>query len=184
MLLLAAAVLAAQGAVGAEPMLDGDCSDHKAAVQAIPVRPGVDLFIRDTADHVWLCFTAPPESFATADVELQSPGLTTPLNLHASAQLGEWNSLDPSAAPERPTDERWWKISGWTGTTNRFRPAGNGQRLEFFPAPARELQMSKARFGRGEWRIKLRIAGLKDGNGTRGEISWPADGRAYRLSVK
>ena len=182
-LLMMAAAVAASG-VSPEPMLDGHCGDHRPAAQAIGVAAGIDLFVRQTFDHVWICFTAPPGSFATVDVELQTPNLKTPLNLHASAQLGEWDARDEAAAPKTPTDGRWWKIEGWTGTTNRFRPAGNGQRLEFFPAGARELQISKARFGRGDWLMKFRIAGLRDGETARGKLSWPKDGSAYRLSVK
>lgn len=174
--------LVAAAAALVEPMLDGRCDDHIEIAQTIAAGPDITLYLRPTRDHVWICFTAPEGSFATVDVEVETPALGKALNLHASAQLGEWDLSDPEAAPKTPTDERWWKISGWTGTTNRFRPAADGQRLEFLPAAARELQISKARFGRGEWRIKLKIAGLKEGDGTRGRLSWPTTGR-YTLKV-
>ena len=82
-----------------EPMLDGRCDDHASEAGPVALASGLTLYLRQTRDHVWLCYTAPPDSYAIADLRIESPDLERALNLHASAQLGEWLSDDRRPFP-------------------------------------------------------------------------------------
>src|SRR5688500_10722687 len=98
--MIAPLIAAAVQAAAVEPMLDGRCDDHRAGAAVAALGGGVSAYVRETRDHVWLCFALPPDSHGTTDVRIEAPALEAALNLHASAQLGEWAADEPSAAPK------------------------------------------------------------------------------------
>ena len=187
--LILAAILAAAPQTSTrsvEPMLDGSCDDHEGGDSRFQPGANVRAFVHQTRDHVWLCFAVPEGSFATLDVRIEAPALREPLNLHASAQLGEWPADDRSAAPAGPDSPLWWKIRGWRANTTPFngtvRTAGNLQ-VRFRPVIGREVQLSKSRFGKGQWRISATLSDIARPEGGSAEVRWPQEGSA-RVEVR
>lgn len=179
-ILAAFAAGAAQNAATAEPMLDGRCEEHRAAgVQPQPVGNGVTAYLRQTANHVWLCFDVPQGSYAPLDLRLEAPRLQRAINLHASAQLGEWDADDPSAAPADSASPLWWKVEGWWANTivfNGMTDTPQGRRARFRFAEGREIQFSKDRFGRGTWRLSADIMNVAGPDGEMISLRWPSAG--------
>ena len=67
---------------------------------------------------------------------------------------------------------------------NGMDRSGDTPRYLFKNDPAREIQLSKARFGIGEWRFRLRINAIRNNEGEYvGEV-FPADGEEYVLLVE
>ena len=169
MLILAAAIV--------EPLLDGRCDDHGAPVL---VSEGVALRITQTRDHVWLCLTAPPASWSVVALRLEAPRLAEPLNLHASAQLGEWAADRVDAAPRDAQSPIWWNNRGWAGSVSRFNGmdrTADSARARFKPVEGRELQLGKARFGRGNWQMVLTVDGIAAPNGATKTVRLPPTGK-------
>ncbi len=177
----------APGAPLAAPLVDGDCGEYAAlGAGAVAVAPGVDLYAYQDPHHVWLCFTVPRGGFGILDLRIEAPALAEALNLHVSAQLGEWPADRPEAAPANALDERWWKVEGWTANPLRFRGVDRTEepaQAQFESAPARELQLAKARFGRGEWRLGFSILAVRPEDGAFGDVEFPAGGSLYALTV-
>lgn len=168
------------------PMLDADCSEYPAlgAVRQ-QVAPGMDLYIYQDAHYVWMCYTLPPGSRGQLDMQLQAPALASVLNLHVSAQLGEWPLDRDELVPKSPESDRWWETSGWTGTVLRINgmdTSGPAPRYRWKDARAREVQLSKARFGRGEWRFSMDIHQVRQGDGALREVRFPSQG-TYSLKA-
>lgn len=184
--LLAATASAAQSRqTPAYPLLDGACDEYPALAQAkYEVSDDITLYLFQDRDYVWLCYTLPENSFGMADLVVDAPALDAPLNLHVSAQLGEWPAGKPEAAPASADSAQWWNHRGWTGATVRF----NGAKAElddagkprvdynFRLSPARELQLSKQRFGRGQWRWHIDIRNVADGKGGQASLRFPKQG--------
>ncbi|HEV2567258.1 hypothetical protein [Sphingomonas sp.] len=166
-------VLLLIAATSAEPMLDGRCDDH--AGTPVLTDKGVGVRLTQTRDHVWLCLTAPVGSWSAVDLRIEAPGLTEPLNLHASAQLGEWAAGRTDAAPRDAQSPVWWNNRGWAGSVSRFNGMEAG-RVRFKPVEGRELQLAKARFGRGTWRLALDVNGVAGPDGKTGSVRLPATG--------
>jgi hypothetical protein len=162
------------------PMLDGHCGDVAALSQERhEVVDGVELFVFQDRDYVWLCYTIPDGNFGMVDVAVASPGLAEPMNLHVSAQLGEWPIASPDLAPAEATSPQWWNHHGWTAAVVPFNGVEeiDGQsRYKFKPTPGRELQLGKARFGRGTWRLSLSIRGITGPDGAALTPRFPATG--------
>jgi hypothetical protein len=118
---------------------------------------------------VWMCFQMPDGSYGSVDLRIKGPGMDAAVNLHASAQLGEWRVDKPEDAPRDANSDKWWKVSGWWATTTRFNGMAGSGGPRFLPGPGRELQIAKAKFGRGEWDIRI-------------EINDVADGRSFRVA--
>lgn len=169
-------VLACMPAVAAEPMLDGSCAEHlELADSTYEINERMTLYISEREDHVWLCYTVPEGQMGMLDLTVDSPGLERPLNLHVSAQLGEWPAGDPGAVPSVPEDPRWWNVAGWHANTLRFRGAREteqGRYPVFRSAPGREMQLAKSRFGTGEWKLVFAI----DSHSQQTGVRWPAEG--------
>ena len=110
LLLAAFAVGAAErGGTPGYPLLDGDCGEYAALAQAKHrVSDDVALYVFQDHDYVWFCYTLPANSFGMADLTVAAPALKKPLNLHVSAQLGEWPADEPDAAPASPDSPQWW----------------------------------------------------------------------------
>lgn len=187
MTMLLMATTGAHAAALAPPLVDGDCGEYPGlGVRPLTLAPKVDLFVYQDAHYVWLCYTYPDNSFGTVDVRLETPALSAPLNLHVSAQLGEWPAEDPEAAPQDPQSDRWWNARGWIANpvwANGLDDSGETVRTRYKNAPARELQLSQGRFGRGEWRFSLKIGLIRGADGKFYEVNFPADGSLYTLPV-
>jgi hypothetical protein len=157
------------------PMVDGHCT-HYAPKTRTDVADGVALFIRQDKDYVWLCITLPEGSFGVADVHLDAPNLSQPLNLHVSAQLGEWNANDPDGAPDTSDSAEWWNNKGWIANWvhfNGMRESDSGRRPNFRHSPGREFQLSKDRFGRGSWKMLFKLVSVANPAGGMQSITYP-----------
>lgn len=167
--ILAALLLAATPAP--TPLLDGRCDEYGplAAVQW-PLAENITVFAWQDEHHVWLCATLPEGSLGVADMVLQTAVLAAPVNLHASAQLGEWNPSDESTIPATANSDKWWNNDGWYANSIRINgmvEADGRQRPKMLNDAGREFQVSKQRFGRGEWQINITLNGIADESGVR-----------------
>lgn len=63
--------------------------------------------------YVWLCYPVPEDSYGTLDLVVDAPGLDEPVNLHVSAQLGEWRAGHRDEAPQGADSDAWWRVEGW-----------------------------------------------------------------------
>lgn len=113
--------------------------------------------------------------------------LAEPVNLHVSAQLGEWPASQES--PEGPSSTDWWQIDGWYGVPARFngyQEGNNGRRARFLAMQGLELVIGKERFGIGDWSLRFNLGGLGDDGLLTGEPrvtfekSWVRESRTPR----
>ena len=179
-------VCQASPSAGEPLMLDGDCGEYDAlGAPAEHLDPRTKLYSWQDAGSVWLCIALPDRSQGVLDLKLLAPALDVPINLHVSAQLGEWLVGDPQGAPASPSDDRWWNHRGWYANPLHFgglQSGDHGTHVTFRFSSAREIQLSKDRFGRGEWLISLTLDAVGKADGSVGSISWPLDGN-WRLHV-
>jgi hypothetical protein len=164
----------------APPLVDGSCSEY-ASLKATrhAVSKDVDLHIYQDRHFVWLCYTYPEGSFATADLKLTSPALTFPINLHVSAQLGEWPVGRTEFEPKSAESDLWWNATGWTANpvwVNGMDRSGATPRYRFKNAKAREFQLSKQRFGRGTWSFSIEIRRINGPDGKPYDVTFPTTG--------
>lgn len=114
-------------------------------------------------------------------------GLPHPLNLHVSAQLGEWRADDPESAAKAPTDALWNESPGWGSNSNTkaWVKGKDGEMKEIWARPkAREMQLSKARFGRGEWKAHLKLSSVYNGDPRMATVLFPSkDGESWDFTV-
>ena len=177
--------LAAAAAVLVEPMLDGRCGDHVEIAQTMAVDGGVTAYVRQTKDHVWLCFALPPDSHGTTDLRIEAPSLVAALNIHASAQLGEWAADDPDSAPKDGASPIWGNADGWWANVVPFGgliTTPEGRRANYRTIPGREIQLSKRRFGSGEWKLAATVSDVAAPGGGQISVRWPASGQ-FTLKV-
>ncbi len=171
----------------APPLVDGHIEEYaKLGVEPILLDPDVHLYFYQDDHYVWIAYDYNEGSWGTLDMEIESPNLDGPLNLHISAQIGEWPINNPELAPDGPESDRWWNARGWYANevwANGMDRSGDEPRYKFKNAGARELQLSKARFGKGEWKIKMRINAVVDKEGNRSAINFPNDGSTYSLTA-
>jgi hypothetical protein len=164
-------------------MVDGDCAEYaKLPAKHIKVADGITLHVYDNEDYVWMCYTYPDGSLGMLDMKLKTDKLTSPLNLHVSAQLGEWPADRDDLVPKSAESNQWWNISGWTANNvwaNGIDTSGPQPRIRLRNARARELQLSKERFGHGDWQFSMAIHNLRDSSGKTYRVSFPADGSLY-----
>jgi hypothetical protein len=179
--------LVAAAAALVEPMLDGKCGDHVEIAQTMAADGGTTVYVRQTKDHVWLCFAVPEGSYGTLDLRIEAPQLPNALNLHASAQLGEWLADDPAAAPKDGSSAIWWRnIDGWWASVTPFNGMATtpeGRRVNFRTVRGREMQLSKRRFGMGEWKLVATISDVAGPTDERISVRWPAAGQ-FGLKVE
>lgn len=170
------------------PMVDGDCAEY-AQLGAARLRAGdgIDLYLYDDEHYVWMCYTYPQGSMGQLDMVLKTARLEAPLNLHASAQLGEWPVGRDDLVPRDPQSDKWWNQHGWTANTvwvNGIDTSGTSPRFRLRNAKARELQLSKQRFGHGDWQFSMTIYQVKDAAGGMREVRFPADGSFYTFKTR
>ncbi len=171
------------------PLLDGLCTEYpRLAAKSFKVSDTVTLYIFQDNSYVWMCYTLPTGSFGTVDVRLQTPALSAAINLHVSAQLGEWPADKPDEAPQTSDSSKWWQIVGWTANAMRLNGMVDGEnerRPNFLPAEGREFQLAKSRFGRGDWHLRFQIravAGAGD-DGKPGSLWFPSKDSLLELEV-
>ena len=157
------------------PMVNGDCSEYpELSAKRIDVGHGIELHIYDNEHYVWLCYTYPKGSVGVLDMKLKTARLAHPLNIHVSAQLGEWPADRDDLAPKTADSDIWWNQNGWYGTFSYRSRDGT----------AREIQLAKKRFGNGDWQMALTIYGIVDQGGTRQDYKFPADGSYYTFTTR
>jgi len=141
------------------PMVDGICEEYvELGVATTELEFGVVLYQFQNSDYVWFCYTKNEDSWGVLDLYIDAPALEEPLNLHVSAQLREYPAFSEGRPNER--DDPSWEISGWWSNVGKFNgriETEDGFRINFKRSPAREIQLSKNRFGRGEWQLHFRI---------------------------
>ena len=163
------------------PLVDGDCAEYPSLkVSTLTVSKDVTLHIYQNKHFVWLCYSYPDGSFGTADLKLITSAFPAGINLHVSAQLGEWPLDKPELAPKNPESELWWNTVGWTANTvwiNGMDRSGERPRPRYKNAKAREMQLRKARFGKGSWKFSLEIRSIKAPDGKLYDVVFPTSGR-------
>lgn len=170
------------------PMVDGKKLEYKKlGIEPILIAENVHLYLFQNESYVWISYDFPKGSFGTLDMILESPKLESPINIHVSAQLGEWPINDPKKQPSSPTSNLWWDIKGWTANTlwvNGIDTISyNTPELKFKNGEIRELQLSKDRFGKGEWKLKLKINAIKDIDGDFFNFEYPNDESLLKINV-
>ena len=129
-----------------------------------------ELLLQQHSGHLYLCVTLPPDSYGTMDLYVSSKTTAAPINLHASAQVGE----------RQRTDAGWpaWVFGNhrdWYSPPNalmRVEANGDRPRLTFSTIAAREVVIDKAKFGSGPWRFMIQIRAM--GIGKEGALTYPA----------
>lgn len=166
------------------PLVDGDCGEYATlGARVEDMGEGVVLHAYRNRDATWFCYTLPEGSFGGLDLRVDSDALPEPLNLHVSAQLGEWPAERPGLAPEGPASARWWNHHGWTAHWVRFNGMdadATPPRPRFRTGGARELQLAHPRFGEGEWRLVFQLQRVRGADGSFVDLRFPEEG-AYRL---
>ncbi len=160
------------------PLLDGRCQEYaELGATQVPIAADSVLHIFQDEAYVWLCASLPPASYGTGNLWIESPGLAAPLNLHVSAQLGEWPADHSEAAPQDASSDRWWNNKGWASNIMAFgglRSRGERKVPRFLPAQGSEFQLSKERFGRGQWQLRLSLSGVASAEGGLTTIHLPS----------
>jgi hypothetical protein len=159
-LLLAVGAHAATLPVGKSILLDNRCdADEWRDAESLPLGEGVTWLRKQDARYVYLCLVLPAGSYGTIDVYLQPADGSAPWNLHASAQLGE----------RQRTEEGWPEAWTWGNQRDWYSPAvpfsgveqgEKGARATFAALPGREIQIARARFGAGPWRLMFELRAL------------------------
>jgi len=179
LLALAGLISAGQASAADYPLLDGRCDEYQSiGAEVVAEGDRIKVLLFQDADYVWFCYALPEESYGTLDLLVDSPGLAEPINLHVSAQLGEWRAGHPDEAPQDSDSDLWWSIQGWWSNAvsfNGMRESDEGPRLNFQHSEGRELQMSKERFGRGTWRLRFSIGNVQDVDGAMKQIDLPSE---------
>ena len=178
-LALAGSIGAAQASAPAYPLLDGRCDEYqRVGAEVLAEDDTISVLLFQDADYVWLCYALPEDSYGTLDLLVDSPGLAEPINLHVSAQLGEWRAGHPDEGPQKSNSDDWWKVHGWwsnAASWNGMRETDEGPRSKFQTSEGSELQLSKARFGRGTWRLNFSIGAVRDADGEMKQIVLPSE---------
>ena len=169
------------------PLVDGKYDDYvRLGVAPIVLSDDVNLYIYQNKHYVWLAYNYPEESFGTLDLEIDTDSLDKPLNLHVSAQLGEWEVGNDEQQPKDSVSDLWWETEGWISNVvwlNGMDRPGDEPQINFKNAECRELQISKTRFGKGTWQLKFNIGAIVGADGERYEINYPENGDYYSLVV-
>lgn len=165
------------------PLLDGQCGEYDALdAREVEMSEQITLQVFQDASYVWLCYALPDDSYGTLDLTLRTTTLESPVNLHVSAQLGEWPANDPDLAPQTADSDLWWQVDGWWSNAVSFNGTDDAQDppgLNFRPSAGRELQLSKARFGKGMWNARFEIRAIRLPDGTRTSLTYPADRESW-----
>jgi hypothetical protein len=166
-----------------EPMVDGDCGEYKS-LPATRLAIGSDgqLFIYDNEHYIWFCYLPGSPAITMLDLVLKTDRFPAGLNLHVSAQLGEWPAERPDLMPKDAESGLWWNNTGWTASTipvTGIDRSGAVPRPKLRAGTARELQLAKALFGSGDWVFAMEVYQI----GSAKRLRFPADGTFYRFAA-
>ncbi len=161
------------------PLVDGNLEDFQGlGVEPIILSEEVSLYFYQNDHYVWVAYDYPEGSYGTLDMKVLCPNLADTLNLHISAQLGEWFLKEGAPQPDNALSELWWNHDGWYANEVWMNGLDRSEE-EVSPnwrnAKAREIQISKERFGRGEWKLQLNIRAIQTPDGFTG-ITFPVEG--------
>ena len=169
------------------PIVDGFNSEFNLLKSSkFQVSEDILLQLYQNEHFVWLTYNVPKGSYGTMDMVLETPNLSEAINLHVSAQVGEWYENKPDSAPKTPESDKWGLTKGWTGNAIWFKQmdtSADEPQLVFKSAPARELQLSKSYFGKGNWLFNIEIRAIKDANGNFKTLKFPKDSEKFELEV-
>jgi hypothetical protein len=173
-------------AASAYPLMDGRCGEYGGLrSEKVALSENADLHIFQDDSYVWICHTMPAAvSVSWDDLEFVTPVFSDGLNLHASAQLGEWPLNVPDAQPTTSSSDKWWNVEGWWANTpgpNGMVEVNGKNQTKWMNIAAREYQISKDRFGRGVWKIRFNLHTAEADGG----LTYPPAGRpAYILEAE
>ena len=169
------------------PMVDGSCSEYgNLETKTFELPNNIKLNFYQNADFVWFCYSHNKESYSWLDLEVSAPNIKHPINLHVSAQLGEWPLNNPEQKPTLPESDLWWNNVGWIANTNRWNGSmtmGEQTFPKFKPSTAREIQLSKDRFGTGKWHVRFKINNVFDVNGKFINVEYPISEKSLLLDI-
>ena len=161
----------------AYPLLDSRCDEYQAlAHERHTIAPGMELFAFQDRDYVWLCYTTAAPNHAPMDMVVSAPALAEPLDIHVSAQLGEWPANREDLVPKDGASELWWNHQGWGALTIPFNGLTADGKVNWRQMPGREMQIAKARFGRGSWKLRFKIYNVRFGEAEPTTIEFPKTG--------
>lgn len=144
-------------------LLDGRCDPAEyAKSESRDLDHGVVFHAMHDEHFVTLCADLPPDSLGTMDLYLQSESGGPITNLHISGQVGERTYMEG----EDP-EWKWGNHQGWYGPPVAFRgmtkrPDGS-DRASFADASGREIRLSKGRFGKGPWKLRIELRAIGPG---------------------
>jgi predicted alpha/beta superfamily hydrolase len=154
-------------------LIDARCDDREwGGAARTPLTETSALLVMHDETSVYLCATLPPESYGTMDLYVMGQGDAFPVNLHASAQVGE----------RRKTADGWPE---WTFGNHRswYSPpvavtgaqvVDGRARMTFSNVGGREVAIEKRKFGASPWRFMIEIRAL--GTEKRGSLRFPSTG--------
>jgi hypothetical protein len=145
---------------GSSVLLDNRCdpAEWKDA-NRFAIADGVQLALKQDAQYLYLCMRLPALSYGTTDVYLQPATGSAPWNLHASAQIGEKQRTDAGW----PAEWTFGNQRDWYSPAVPFRgvrEVKGGVSASFAPIEGREIQIGRARFGPGPWRLMFELRAL------------------------
>lgn len=155
-------------------LLDGRCEGGEwRTASRTTLRDGIELLLQQNATQLMLCVPLPPSSYGTMDLYVGSRSVPIPINLHASAQVGE----------RQRTMTGWpdWVFGnqrGWYSppvALSRSAVVDGKAQLTFGDVAAREVVIEKEKFGNGPWRMMLEIRAL--GADKKGSAQFPASAK-------
>lgn len=156
-------------------LLDGRCEgDEWRRAARTTIRDGMELLLQQNATQVMLCVPLPADSYGTMDLYVGSRSVPIPINLHASAQVGE-RQRTVSGWPE-------WTFGnqrGWYSppvALSRAAVVDGRAQLTFGNVMAREVVIDKEKFGGGPWRVMIEIRAL--GADKKGSLQFPTGASA------
>ena len=89
-------------------------------------------------------------------------------------------------APKDGASPIWGKVEGWWANVVPFGgliTTPEGRQVNYKAIPGREMQLSKQRFGRGEWKLVATISDVAVPAGERISVRWPVSGH-FTLKVE
>jgi hypothetical protein len=153
-------------------LLDGLCPEAEwRGAARVALDATHELMLMHDAEFAYACITGPADEHLTLDLYLLGTRKDPPLNLHASAQVGE----RMRGAHGWPPYE-WWNHRDWYSPAVPFTGvAGEGdeRRPQFATGKPRELQVRRARFGDGPWRAMLAVGGKRAADGSWQPLVFP-----------
>lgn len=151
-------------------LLDTRCGDVEwRGAARVPLAPGSELWSLEDPSTLYLCVTLPPESYGTMDLYVLAVGASAPVNLHASAQVGE-----RTKAAEGWPEWTFGNHEGWYSPPVAVTGASvvDGRaRMAFSNTAGREVAVLKSKFGPGPWRFMLEVRAL--GADKQGSLRFP-----------